>query len=193
MKNIVLYLAFFVILLSVSYGCKQSEAPKKAPQEVKLPGVQAVDKDLHQEQAPKDMSVHSKKKPLREYKVVIPQDVSNKWESVVLVFQDKESSVSEEVTVKIGDEIILKDSNLKIVVGYFIPDFKLDFENGVLTSSSSEPNNPAAGVRIFEGEKQIYPAQGKKWGWLYANFPDMHAFEHERYGLTLKGAIEKKG
>jgi hypothetical protein len=175
-------------------ACKQSEEPQKASQEVNLPGVQEVEKDKPQEhKEPQDMSVHSPKKPIREYEIIVPEDVKTRWESVVLVFQDKEQAKSEEITVKIGDEVSLVGSNLKVVVGYFLPDFKLDFEKGVLTSTSSEPNNPAVGVQILEGENQIYPESGKKWGWLYANFPQMHAFEHQRYGLTLKGAIPKQG
>lgn len=193
MKTTILYLAFIAFFLPIFIGCKQSESPERPPQDVKIPGVQKVDKDhTQQKQASQEMTVHTKKKPLREYKIVTPEDIKNKWESVVLLFQDKELSKTEEITVKIGDEITLEDTNLKIFVGHFLPDFKLDFENGILTSSSTEPNNPAAGIKIYEGEKQIYPEEGKEWGWLYANFPDMHAFEHERYELTLKGATEKQ-
>jgi hypothetical protein len=195
MKSIILFFAAFLLFFSMLTGCKQSEEPQKASQDVNLPGVQEVDKakpQAHQE-ASQDMAVHSPKKPIREYEIIVPEDVKTKWESVVLIFQDKQQAKSEEITVKIGEKVSLAGSDLKVVVGYFLPDFKLDFEKGVLTSTSGEPHNPAVGIQIFEGEKQVYPEAGKKWGWLYANFPQMHAFEHQRYGLTLKGAIPKQG
>jgi hypothetical protein len=48
------------------------------------------------------------------------------------------------------------------------------------------------GVKILDGENQIYPEPGKNWAWLYKNFPQMHAFTHERFEVSLKEGVPKK-
>ena len=60
-----------------------------------------------------------------------------------------------------------------------------------LTSGSNEPKNPALGIRVFDNNKQIFPAPGKQWGWLFAKVPSIHPFEHPKYGITLKKGSRK--
>jgi hypothetical protein len=55
-----------------------------------------------------------------------------------------------------------------------------------LTSQSNEPKNPAAQIRVSEGGKEIFK------GWLFALYPTTHAFQHPRYGFTLKGYVPAK-
>ena len=60
-----------------------------------------------------------------------------------------------------------------------------------LTSGSNEPKNPALGIRVSENNKQIFPAPGKQWGWLFAKVPSIHPFEHPKYGIILKEGVRK--
>lgn len=123
-----------------------------------------------------------------QVQVVVPPEVKEQWTAVVLVIEDKKKNKKKEFSVKIGDELKIPESNLIVKVGYFLPDFKM---NGfIITSQSSDPNNPAAGVLVLENGKQIYPSPSG-WGWLYAKFPTVHTLEHERYGLILKEGIKK--
>jgi hypothetical protein len=48
-----------------------------------------------------------------------------------------------------------------------------------LTSQSNEPKNPAAQVRIYENNAEIFK------GWLFSLYPTTHALQHPRYGFTL--------
>ncbi|HSB30088.1 MAG TPA: hypothetical protein VLD55_00645 [Candidatus Sulfobium mesophilum] len=127
--------------------------------------------------------------PKGETTVKVPDAVKGKWKSVVLVVEDKEAKKSSEYTVNLNSELKIPNSNLKVAVGEFLPDFRM---NGLeITSMSNDANNPAVGIKVFESGKQIFPAAGKKWGWLYAKFPTMHPFEHPKYAIGLKGGIKK--
>ena len=127
--------------------------------------------------------------PQGETSTNIPSVVKGKWKSVVLIVEDKTTKKTSEYTVNLNSDFKIPNSNLKVEVGEFLPDFRM---NGLeITSVSNDPNNPAVGVKVFEGGKQIFPAPGKKWGWLYAKFPTMHPFEHAKYGIALKEGVKK--
>ncbi len=121
--------------------------------------------------------------PKSELKVVVPEVVKGKWSGVKLVLEDKSSKKKQEFTVGLNQDSKVPDSNLKISIGEFLPDFRMDADT--ITSASNELNNPAVKVKIFEGDKEIFK------GWLYAKFPTIHPFEHPKYGLTLKEGVKK--
>ncbi len=116
-------------------------------------------------------------------KIVVPESVKGKWSGVKLVVTDKIAKKSQEYEVKLNSDFKIPNSNLKITVGEFLPDFKMGAEG--ITSSSNNPNNPAVNVKVFEGDKEIFK------GWLYSNFPNIHPFEHPKFGLGLKEGVKK--
>ena len=127
--------------------------------------------------------------PKGETKIVMPDAVKDKWKAVVLQVESKATKKTAEYTVNLNSDFKVPNSNLKITVGEFLPDFRM---NGLeMTSSSNEPNNPAVAVKIHDGSKQVFPAPDKKWGWLYAKFPTMHPFEHPDFSIVLKGGVKK--
>jgi hypothetical protein len=117
--------------------------------------------------------------------IIVPEEVKSKWMYVVIEVDDKKENKQEEFTIFIGGMLTIPDSDLTISVGPFLPDFQLDEKT--ITSRSAEPNNPSVGISVKENGKKIFLLTGK-WGWLHANFPGIHSFQHERYALTLKGA-----
>jgi len=131
---------------------------------------------------------HGKEGPKTVFKVVVPPDVSEKWKAVVIIVDDKQTKTKNEFTVSIGDELIIPDSDLTVKVGAFLPDFKMSADT--ITSTTSDPNNPAAGIAVMQNGNKIFPASGE-WGWLYAKFPTIHSFQHDRFSLTLKEGILK--
>ena len=80
----------------------------------------------------------------------------------------------------------MPDSNLKVTVGEFLPDFIMN--GSKITSGSGELNNPAVGIKVTDGDKQIFPAPGKQWGWLWSrkDLQSAHPFEHPRFNIMLK-------
>jgi hypothetical protein len=127
--------------------------------------------------------------PKGEMSVNVPDSVKGRWKAVVLTVQNKETGKTADYTLNLHSDFKIPNSDLKITIGDFLPDFRM--EGRTITSASNVPNNPAVGIRIFEGGNQIFPMPGKKWGWLYTKFPTMHPFEHPKYAIVLKSAVPK--
>ncbi len=121
--------------------------------------------------------------PKAELQIAVPDSVKGKWSAVKLVVEDKATKKKQEFTVNLNSELKIPNSNLKITVGDFLPEFRMDAQT--ITSASNEPNNPAVRVKVFEGDKEIFK------GWLYSKFPTIHPFEHPKYGLALKEGVKK--
>ena len=124
-----------------------------------------------------------------QMKIVVPPEVGEMWKSVTIVVEDKQQKKDTEFNVQIGDEFSIPDSTLKVKVGPFLPDFKMS--GSVITSATNEPNNPSVGIAIFDGDKKLFPPSGE-WGWLYAKFPNIHSFQHERFSLKLKAGTKQE-
>jgi len=120
--------------------------------------------------------------------VVVPNSVKGKWSGAKIIVEDKLSKIKHEYTVKLDSDFKIPNTDLRIHVGDFLPDFRMDVN---LTSASNEPINPALAIRVFEKDKQIFPAPGKEWGWLFAKVPSVHPFEHQKYSIILKEGVRK--
>jgi hypothetical protein len=150
----------FSLLLSLG-ACKKKEEPaSRAP--VPSPGIMM---------------------PAGETKIVVPDFVKGKWDSIKVEILDKSTNKTEAVTINLNSEYIIPDTNVKIQAGDFLPDFRMD--GLTITSASHELKNPAVHITVLEGENQIFQ------GWLYSKFPSIHPFQHEKYSLTLLDMEEK--
>lgn len=114
---------------------------------------------------------------------VVPDNVKEKWNAVELTIEDKENNKTSGVVIKLGDEYVIPGSNLKVKVGDFLPDFRM--EGAIITSASDQMNNPAVHVTVHEGDEELFK------GWLYSRFPSIHPFMHEKYGITLTDAVKE--
>ena len=116
--------------------------------------------------------------------LVVPDGVKNKWKAVKINVTDKTSNKSQIITVEIGKEVQIPNSDLKIFVETFLPAFKM--EGGTITSTSvDQPTNPAVKLKVFEKGEEVFK------GWLFERFPNVHPFNHPKYALLLAG-YEKK-
>jgi hypothetical protein len=191
MKKQVLAVVCGLSLLLAAGACKKKEEKPPFPQagmpgqqEGVMPGQQGA--PMGEQGVPPGHNVMMPKGPTT---VVVPDAVKGKWKAVVLVVTDKKTNKQNEYTVNLNSDFNIPGSKLKIQVGEYLPDFKM---NGLeITSSSNEPNNPAVAVNVSEGGNQIFPPAGKKWGWLYTKFPTMHPFEHPDYAIGLKAGVKK--
>ncbi len=118
-----------------------------------------------------------------ELKVAVPDNVKGKWKAVTLIVEDKSTKKRQEFTVNLHSDLKIPNSALKVVIGDFLPEFRMGAD--AITSASNEPNNPAVKVKVYEGDKEIFK------GWLYSRFPTIHPFEHPKFSLTLKEGIKK--
>ncbi len=116
--------------------------------------------------------------------LVVPDGVKTKWKAVKINVTDKTSNKSQIITVEIGKEVQIPNSDLKIFVETFLPAFKM--EGGTITSTSvDQPTNPAVKLKVFEKGEEVFK------GWLFERFPNVHPFNHPKYALLLAG-YEKK-
>ncbi len=137
------------------------------------------------QEAPAPAPAHELKIPKGETRIVVPDSVKGKWEAVKIEILDKTSNKKETATIKLGSEYAIPGSNIKIKVGDFLPDFRMDGLS--ITSASNELKNPAVHVTVHEGDKEIFNS------WLYSNFPTIHPFQHEKYSLKLIEAVPAGG
>jgi hypothetical protein len=161
LKKLIVVLAGLLIVFSV-VSCKKKEE-KPIPSGVSMqPGVMM---------------------PQGETQVVVPDFVQGKWGGVKLIIDDKTAGSQSDVDVKFGEEYTIPGSEVKVKVNEFLPDFVMD--GLTITSKSEELNNPAVNIAVTEGGNEIFK------GWLYSKFPAIHPFQHDKYGITLKEAIQK--
>ena len=120
----------------------------------------------------------------KETTVVVPAIAKGKWRSVMVGVTDKQLGKESVYEVPVGSRVSIPGSALSIQVDNFLPHFIM--QGPTLTSESNELKNPAAQIRVYEGEKEIFK------GWLFALYPTTHAFQHPRYGFTLKDFVPAK-
>jgi len=161
--------------LVLAFGaCKKKEEKPPVPQ-AGMPG--------QQQQVPPGHPGGQVTMPKGQTVVNMPDSVKGKWKAATLVVEDKNTKKKNEYTVNLNSDFTVPGSNLKISVGEFLPDFKMEGLN--ITSLSNDPNNPAVNVKIFEADKEVFK------GWLYSKFPAIHPFEHAKYSITLKEGVKK--
>jgi hypothetical protein len=191
MRKLVAVVLGMLVIAGMIAGCKKAEnqpaanAVPQAPQQIPAAPLQSPMEHASQQmpaQAPMPPHGDSAAMASKERSIVVPDAVKGTWSRVVLAVQDKTSNTTGEYKVKLKSDFKIPNSDLKIAVGDFLPDFKMS-EN-TLTSGSNEPNNAAVNVEIFEGGKSIFK------GWLFSKFPAMHPFQHPKYAITLKEGLK---
>ncbi|MEW6067087.1 MAG: hypothetical protein AB1610_02145 [Nitrospirota bacterium] len=183
-----LVLALCLILIISLNACKKKESQPPVPQAGgQIPSGPVMQGPIVTEE--QQMPEPAMMMPRGKSQVVIPDFVKGKWDAVKIVIEDRVAKTEKEYKVKLRNDFTIPGSNIKITVGEFLPDFKM--EGLTLTSASNNPNNPALGIKVFEDNKQIFPASGKEWGWLFEKMPAIHPFEHPRYSIILKEGIKK--
>ena len=166
------------IALVLSFGaCKKKEDKPVVPQ-AGAPGQQLPPGHADQGAGGQQVTM-----PKGQTTVSLPDAVKGKWKAVVVIVEDKSSKKKTEYTINVNGDLKIPGSNLKLAVGEFIPDFRMD--GLTITSSSNEPNNPAVGLKVSEDDKEIFK------GWLYSKFPAIHPFEHPKYAVLLKSGVKK--
>ena len=113
-----------------------------------------------------------------------PDPVKGKWQAVKLRVEEKDGGRPPEIfTVKLGEQLAIPRSKLRVKVGEFLP--ALQVSGGEITSASNDPTNPAVLVTVSEDGKDTFK------GWLFSKFPEMQPFEHPKYRITLVEGVPK--
>jgi len=115
-------------------------------------------------------------------RIEVPEEVAARWKAVIVEVTDKATSGQSEFTVGIGEKAPLGETGLTLLVEAFLPAFQM--AGGVYSSSSADPVNPAAKVKISDEVGTLLFD-----GWLFGMYPETHPFGHENYAVTLKGYV----
>ncbi len=116
--------------------------------------------------------------------VRIPDAVMGKWQAVKLRVEEKDGGKPPETfTVKLGGQLAIPGSKLRVKTGEFLPALRVS--GGEITSASNDPTNPAVLVTVSEDGKETFK------GWLFSKFPEMQPFEHPRYRITLVEGVPR--
>ena len=118
-----------------------------------------------------------------ERKVVVPQEVANKWKGVKITVIDKKTGgKGTTYTLNLNENFTVPGSKLVLKVDAFLPNFTMSGDS--ITSTSNEPKNPACHMIIQEGGKESK-------NWLFANFPEMHPVDHPQFKILLAAGVPK--
>ncbi|HLE08699.1 MAG TPA: hypothetical protein VI914_03600 [Thermodesulfobacteriota bacterium] len=117
-----------------------------------------------------------------ELSVKVSDKIKARWKDVELEVTDASSSKGtsgkkEVVKVRVGGGIKIGDTGYSFKVEAFIPDYVIYQDS--IGSKSEKPNNPAALVELFEGDKSVAR------GWVFKNFPAFNSYKHGRFTVAL--------
>jgi hypothetical protein len=116
----------------------------------------------------------------KETVVKVPEKIKGKWRAVTLSLKDAKSGKLGTFPVEIGSALAVPGTDFSVKVINFFPHFVMEGIN--LTSKSNEVKNPAAEIRIYQKDKEIYH------GWVFANYPTANIPEVFTFEIGLVGA-----
>ena len=171
MKKFTLLVAVLMMVAFAGTGCKKKQPPppnppQGAPGQPGMPGMPG---------APGAAPV--------EKTIIVPDAVKGAWKAVKIEVEYKEKKSKKAFTIPLNSEFKVPDTDLTLKVGGFLPHFSMAADQ--ITSSSNNPENPAAQLEVFQGGKEIFH------GWLFAMHPTVHPFTHDKYGVALLEGVKK--
>ena len=173
MKKFTLLVAVLMMVVFAGTGCKKKQPAPPPPPPHGAPGQPGMPGAPHGEAGA----------PPVEKKVVVPDAVKGAWKAVKVEVEFKEKKSKKAFTIPLNSEFKVPDTDLTLKVGNFLPQFAMAADQ--ITSSSNNPENPAAQLEVFQGGKEIFH------GWLFAKFPAVHPFNHDKYGVALLEGVKK--
>ena len=177
MKKFTLLVAVLTMVAFAGAGCKKQQPPppQTPPQGAApgMPGMPGTPGAPHGETGA----------PPVEKMVVVPDAVKGSWKAVKVEVEFKEKKSKKAFTVPLNSEFKVPETDLTLKIGNFLPHFSMAADQ--ITSSSNNPENPAAQLEVFQGGKEIFH------GWLFSKFPAVHPFTHDKYGVALLEGVKK--
>lgn len=112
--------------------------------------------------------------------VNVPQEVAARWKAVELAVTPA-GGQTKQLRVPVGKEAAVPDTSAVVRIVAFVPAFQIT-DSGV-TSSSNEPDNPAALVRVVE------PGRPAVEGWVFQKLPEFNTLAGRALHVRLVGGL----
>ena len=173
MKKFTLLVAVLMMVAFAGTGCKKKQPPPPPMPPQGAPGQPGMPGAPHGEPGT----------PPVEKKIVVPDAVKGAWKAAKLEVEFKEKKGKKAFTIPLNSEFKVPDSDLTLKVGNFLPHFTMAADQ--ITSGSNNLENPAVQLEVFQGGKEIFH------GWLFAKYPAVHPFTHDKYGVALLEGVKK--
>jgi hypothetical protein len=122
--------------------------------------------------------------PAAPNRLEIPPEVVKAYSGIRIRWKDATTGKEGTLEVPLEAAARIPDSDLDVRADVFLPAFTMSAQT--ITSTGTEPANPAAHISVLEKGQEIFA------GWLFTRFPDVHPFEHPRFSLRLDGGVPRK-
>ena len=170
MKHSLLLIFILTAMLVATPGCKRKQPPKPPAQSARPT------------EAGAQWHTHGEHEAV-ERKIVIPDEVRNSWKAVRIEVFYKGKNEKKRFDVALDADFIIPDTGITLKAGPFLPDFLMAPKQ--ITSASNLPQNPVVRAQMSEGGRIVFE------GWLFAKYPEIHPFTHDKVGVTLIEGIPK--
>ena len=124
-------------------------------------------------------------KPAVPSKLVVPPEIEKTYSAIRLSWKNSQTGKEGELAVPLGGSARVPGSEMDVAADVFLPAFTM--AGDAITSKGVEATNPATRITVSDQGKEIFS------GWIFANYPDVHPFQHPRYSLRLAGGVKKAG
>lgn len=169
MKKLSLAFAALLVISLAGTACRKKEPAPPPPMQQGSPGQPG--------------SAHGTMASTTPKEVVVPEDVKGAWKAVTIEVEYKKTKTRKQFTVPLHSDFRVPETDLTVNVGAFLPQFSMTPDR--ITSVSNNPENPACKIAVHERGKEVFQ------GWLFAKFPTVHPFQHDRIALKLLGGVRK--
>ncbi len=114
----------------------------------------------------------------------VPPEVLKAYSGIWLRWKDSGDNKEGTLEVPLEGTARIPNSEIEVRADLFLPAFTMSQQT--ITSSGTEPANPAARITVLDKGQEIFG------GWIFTRFPDVHPFQHPRYSLLLEGGVPRK-
>lgn len=166
--------AFCLLVLLPVIACEEKGRPE--------PGVQMA--ISHEREGPAEGG-GGEGQPTVPNKLVVPPEIEKTYSAIRLAWKNSQTGKEGELDVPLGGKARVPGSEMDVRADVFLPAFTM--AGDAITSQGIEATNPATRITVSDQGKEIFS------GWIFANYPDVHPFQHPRYTLRLAGGVKKAG
>ena len=116
-------------------------------------------------------------------KLVVPPEIAKTYSAIRLTWKNSQNGKEGQLDVPLGGTAKVPESEMEVRADVFLPAFTM--AGDAITTQGLEATNPASRITVSDQGKEIFS------GWIFANYPDVHPFQHPRYSLRLAGGVKK--
>ena len=161
-------------VVAAAAGCGEKGRPE--------PGIQmAISHE--RESGPEGPGGGEEGQPKIPNKLVVPPEVEKTYSAIRLTWKNSQTGKEGQLDVPLGGSARVPESEMEVRADVFLPAFTM--KGDAITTQGLDATNPASRISVSDQGKEVFS------GWIFANYPDVHPFQHPVYSLKLAGGVKK--